>query len=103
MTVFRALNYFKSFLIFVSAVSGYVSISAFASLVGVPVGISSFALGLKICALIAGIKKYKLIIKKKRKNHDKIVLLAKAKSKIIKVLISKTLIYSYINHSKFFH
>ena len=55
--VSRILNYFERFLIFISAVSGCASISAFASLVGVPVGITSSALGLKICALIAGIKK----------------------------------------------
>ena len=34
--------------------------------------------GLKICAITAAIKRYKLIIKKKKK-HDKIVLLAKSK------------------------
>ena len=39
-----------------------VSIFAFASLVGVPVGVASLALGLKICAITARIKNYKLII-----------------------------------------
>ena len=48
-----------------------VLISAFASLVCILVGITSPAAGLKIC------KKYKRIIKKKKKNHDKIVLLEK--------------------------
>ena len=41
---------------------------------GIPVGIASSAIGLKICAIIAGIKKYKSIIKKKKKKHGKIVL-----------------------------
>ena len=54
---------------FVSVVSG--CISACASLVGDPVGITSFAVGLEICVIIAGITKYKLIIKKKR-NKSKI-------------------------------
>ena len=36
-----ALNYFEDFLIFVSAVGDCVSISAFASLVGVSVGITN--------------------------------------------------------------
>ena len=35
------LNYLEHFLLFISAVTGYVSISAFASLVGIPVGITS--------------------------------------------------------------
>ena len=54
-----------------------VSISAFASLVCVPVSITSSAVGLKICLITAGIKKYKSIIKKKKKKDDKIVLLLK--------------------------
>ena len=46
-------------------------------------------------------KNYKLIIKKKKKNHDKRVLLARSKLDIIEVLISKTLIDSGISHDKF--
>ena len=68
-----------TFSFFVSTISGCVLISAFASLVDVPVGIVSSVVGLKIFAITAGIKKYKSIIKKKRKKHDKIVLLAKPK------------------------
>ena len=55
---------------------------------------------IKIFAITAGIKKYKSIIKKK-KNHDKIVLLEKDKLNTIEVLISKALIDSYISHDKF--
>ena len=44
---------------------------------------------------------HKLIIKKKNKKHDKIVLLAKTKSDVMKVLISKALINSYISHDEF--
>ena len=60
----------------------------------------SSAVVIKIFAIIAGIKKYKSIIKKK-KNHDKIVLLEKDKLNTIEVLISKALIDSYISHDKF--
>ena len=97
--VYRVLNYSAHF-IFISAVSGSVSISAFASLVGAPVGITSFAVGLKICAVTAGIKKYESIIKKKRKKHNHTVLLAKNKLNTIKVFISKALSNSCINHDK---
>ena len=41
-----------------------VSISTFASLFGIPIGITNSAVGLKNCAITAGIKKYKSIIKK---------------------------------------
>ena len=55
-----------------------VSISVFASRVGVPAGITSSAVGLEIGAITAGIKKYISIIKKKRKKHNTIILLGKA-------------------------
>ena len=45
------------------------------------------------------IKKYKPIIKKKKKKHDKIVLLAKYKLNSIEVLNSKGLIDSNISHN----
>ena len=42
-----------------------------------------------------------LIIKKKKKKHHKVVLLARDKLSTIEVLISKTLIGSYISNYKF--
>ena len=38
-----------------------------ASLLGVPIGITSSSIGLETCAIAAGIKKYKSITKKKKK------------------------------------
>ena len=67
------LNYIEHFVILVLQITGCVSISTFSSLIGIPVGITSSAIGLKICAITAGNKKYKLIIKKKKNKHDKIV------------------------------
>ena len=49
---------------------------------------------------MAGLKTYKSIIKKKKKKHDKIVLLAKMLN-AIKILISKALINSYISRKQF--
>ena len=88
----KTLIYIKHFLILDSAITGCISISAFASLLGIPVGITSFAIGLKIYAITAGIK-YKSIIKKKKKRNDKIVLLAKAKLNTIEVLIDSNISY----------
>ena len=99
--VCRTLNYFEHFLVFVFPVSGCVSIFAFVSLVGVPVGIASSPLGLKICAITAEIKECKSIIKKKKKTDNKIVLLARTKLDTIQVLICKALIDLYINHDEF--
>ena len=90
--VFATLNYIEFFLILVSTITECISISAFASLIGIPIAIASSAIRLKICAVAARIKRYKSIIKKKKKNHDKIVLLAKSKLNSLELLISKALI-----------
>ena len=45
------LNYIEHFLISASAIIGCVSISVFSSLVGIPIGITSSAVGLKIWAI----------------------------------------------------
>ena len=74
----------KHLLILAFTFTGWVSTSAFASLVGIPVGIAISAVGLKTFAITAGIKKYKSIIKKKGKKHDKIVLSRKTKLNTIK-------------------
>ena len=80
--------------------AGCVSFSTFACLVGIPIEITSSVTGLKICAIIAGIKRYKSIVEKKKK-HDKIVLLVKSKLNSIEVLISKSLIDLDISHDDF--
>ena len=82
----KYLNYVESLLILVSTVTGCVSISGFASLVPVTVVIMSSAVGIENCVITAGIKKYKSVIKKKNKNHDKIVLLGKDWLNTIEVL-----------------
>ena len=68
---------------------------------GILIGIISSTIGLKICAITTGIDKYKSIIKKKKKKHVKIVLLAKSRLNSIKVLISKALIDLNINNDEF--
>ena len=90
MNDLKYLNYPKNLLILVSTVTGCVSISVFASLVYVPVGITNSAVGINYCAITAGIKQYKSIIKKKKKKHDKIELLEKDKLNTIDFLISKS-------------
>ena len=58
----------------------------FGSLVGIPIGITSSAVGLRSCVITAAIAKRKSIIKKKKRKHDKLVLLAKSKLNSINVL-----------------
>ena len=53
--VCTTVNYIEQFLILASKITGCVSISAFASLIGIPIGITSSAIVLKICEITAGI------------------------------------------------
>ena len=57
----------------------------------------SSTIELNIFAIVAGVTEYKLIIKKRKKKHDEIVLSAKFKLDYIKSLISRSLIISYIS------
>ena len=77
--VYRVLNYIEPLLILISTVTGCVCISSFASLVGMPIGITSSALRLKVCVITVGMKKYKPKIEKKKEKHNKMLLLAKSK------------------------
>ena len=56
---------------------------------------------IKTGSITVGIKKYKSIIKEKKKKPDKIVLLGKSKLNSIAVSISKALIDSKISHDEF--
>ena len=91
--VCTTLNYIENVLILAPAITGCISVSAFASfLLLTSIGITSSVIKLKTGAIAAKIKKYKLTIKKRKQKHEKIVLLAKSKLNSIKDLISKTLI-----------
>ena len=77
--VCTTLNYIEHILILASTITGCISISDFAYLIGVSIGITSSAIGSKMCTIAARVKRFKSIIKKKKKKHDKIALLAKPK------------------------
>ena len=59
------LNYPELIPFLVSAIAGYVSVSAFVSLLSISIGITSSVLRLKICTVT---KKHKSMIKKKEKK-----------------------------------
>ena len=75
------LNHNEHFLILAPAITGCVSVSAFASLVGIPVRIISSAVELKICAITAAIENYKLMIP---------VHLQKCQKKVLKIHLPLT-------------
>ena len=68
---------------------------------GIPIGITSSMVGLRSCVITAAIKRYKSVTEKKKRRHDKIVLLEKSKLNRIEVLISKALVNPVISHDEF--
>ena len=85
--VSTTLNYIEHFLILASKITGCISISAFASLLAIPIGIANSAIRLKIFAIVAEIRKYRRNLNYRKLNS-------------IEVLISKTLINSIISHDE---
>ena len=69
--VCRALNYFEDFIAFVTAVSGCISISTFALLVGVLVGIAIYAVGLKF---VQSQQELKSISQSSRKGEKSMII-----------------------------
>ena len=55
--VCTTLSCIKHFLVLPSTITACISISAFSSLIDVPIGNTSSVIGLKICTIAAGIKK----------------------------------------------
>ena len=70
-------------------------------MLGIPIGITSSIIELKIWAIAGGIKIHKSITKKNKKKHNKKVLLAEYKLNSTKILNSKVLIGSNITHDEF--
>ena len=66
--VCKVWKYIKHSFIIISTITGCVSISAFAFLVRISIGIASSAIWVKICVITTGIRKYKLINKKKKEE-----------------------------------
>ena len=96
-----AFDYIDKVLIALSATSGGVSIISFTSIIGAPVGIASASFTL-IFSLTTGIAKKLLnITRKKKKKHDKILMLAKSKLNSIETLISQALIDMEISQEEF--
>ena len=53
------LNYIEQFLILTSTITGCISVSPFASLLDIPMEVTSFAIGLTICGVAVENEKYK--------------------------------------------
>ena len=93
-------NYFDKSLIVLTVTSGGVSIASFATVIGAPMGITSASLSLAF-SLCTGLVKKLLKATRKKKYHNKIVMLARSKLNSIESKISEALISNQISHEDF--
>ena len=84
-------DYFDKSLIVLSVKSGGVSIASFATVIGVPIGITSESLSLAFSLCTGLVKKLLKAIRNKKKKQNKIGMLARSKLNSIESL-SETLI-----------
>ena len=96
-----SFDYLDKIFITLSASFGTLSIASYASVVGIPAGITGASLTL-VFTIGTGISKSLLKLTKKRKNkHNKIIILAKNKLNTIDTLLSSALNDSEISHEEF--
>ena len=93
-----AFAYIDKILVSSSARSGGVSITSFKSVLGALVGIASASFTLLFLLTTGITKKLLSIIRNKKKNYDKILMLAKIKLNSIETLISHALNNMEISH-----
>ena len=96
-----SFDYLDKTFIPLSASFGTLSIASYGSVVGTPAGIAGSSWTL-IFTIGTGISKSLLkVTKKKKKKHNKIIVLAKNKLNMIDTLLSSALNDSKISHEKF--
>ena len=96
-----AFDYADKLFITLSASFGTLCIASYATIVGIPVGITGASLTL-IFTITSGVVKTLLnITRKKKKKHNKITTLARSKLNIIENLISQALVDFEITHEEF--
>ena len=96
-----SFDYLDKIFIALSASFGTLSIASYASVVGTPAVIAGSSLTL-IFTIGTGISKSLLnVTKKRKKKHNKIIVLAKNKLNVIDTLLSSALNDSEISHEEF--
>ena len=95
-----SFDYLDKIFITLSASFGTLSIASYASVVGIPAGITGASLAL-VFTIGTGISKLLLkLTKKRKKKHNKIIVLAKNKLNMIDTLLSSAQNDSKISHEE---
>ena len=93
-----AFDYIDKTLIALSATSGGISTISFASVIRIPAGLASASFTLVFSLTTGIIKKFLKVTRKKKKKHNKIVMLDKSKLNSIETSMSQALIDLDIRH-----
>ena len=96
-----AFDYADKVFITLSVSFGTLSIASHATVVGTPVGIAGASLTLIFTVTTGVVKKLLSITKKKKKKHNKIMVLARNKLSIVETLLSSALSDFDISHEEF--
>ena len=99
VTIFDYID--KILIVLNATIGGGISILSFASVIGVSVGIISAIFALIFSLSTGIIKKLLNMTIKKKKKHDKILMLAKSKLNSMESLISQALNDMEISHNEF--
>ena len=94
-------DYFHKSLIVLSVTSGSVSIASFATVIRIPIGITSASLSLTISFCAGHVKKLLKATRNKKEKHNKIVTLARSKLNSIESKVFEALISNQIIHEDF--
>ena len=92
---------FDKSLIVLSATSRSISVASFATIIGTPIGITSASLSLTFSLSTGIVKNLLKTTQKKKKKHNKIIMLARSKLNSIESKASEALINSEISHEGF--
>ena len=97
-----SFDYFDKYLIVLSATSGSIFITSFATVIGTSGGIASASLSLTFSLSTGLVKKLLKTTRNKKKKHNKIVMLARSKLNSIEGKISELLMNNQISHKDFY-
>ena len=96
-----SLDYFDKSLNVLSILSGSISIASFATIIGVPAGIVGACCSFMFSITSGFVKRFLKTIRNKKKEHNKIVMLASSKLNSIENKKSKALTDNEISHEDF--
>ena len=96
-----AFDYADKVFITLSALFGTLSIASHATVVGILFGIAGASLTLIFTVTTGVVKKLLNVTKRKKKKHNKIMVLARNKLNLVETLLSSALIDFVISHEEF--